>query len=225
MKISRAIPDVMKRLLILCVGGWLLAGQVGAQPTPVVDLFGVHEYPPEGPLDAVIINNHGTIDAVNTLFSWDTQNTLQFVNQIGGQMYGAPGFWLDHVDGDTFERSPLLSFTNLGSIFATTRLVISATNLANAPNALLSADRGGTVHLEALNGTMNLFNSKIRAGESSTRGNAFEGDFIINDTLYYNPANVMDEYWGMGGAGLLDLDILNIGGISDPDGHWVTNRA
>lgn len=211
----------------LALTGWLLAGSLAAQPAPVLNIFGVHNYPPEGPIDAVTVNNFGSITVSGTTFAWDTQNTLHFINQSSGTMVGTPGFQLDYVKvvNDTTERLPLAGFTNLGSIFADERITIFATNLVNAPGALLSADRGGTVHLEALNGTVNLFNSAVRAGESSARFNFSEADPFINDDWYLNPANVMDEYWGRGDGGNLDLDVLRFGGMSNPNGHTVTNRA
>jgi len=198
----------------------------GAQGQPLFQNFGSLVFPPAVQIDAQRVENLGNITAAGT-FLWDTQNTTNFINR--GQMSAAPGFRFDYQPWFTANRYPLFGFTNSGQIFASTDLLISATNLNNF-NGLLSVTRNGALVLDSP-GNMNLFGSRLRAGDGADLFNASEQILYFtgnNPTpvAYDNPLNVVDEYWaGRANAGLIDLPFMSIGGISGTASYATTNRG
>ncbi len=230
------IPVSATRALCCAAAVCLSALSSWAQGVPLYRNFGLLSYPPALPLDAVRIENLGNITASGTLL-WDSQNTLHFINS--GTMSGVPGFRFDHLPFDSAIRRPLQGFTNSGSIYGTTDILIRSTNVNNF-NGLLSAGRNGRVSITSTNagGVVSLFNSRIRAGDGFETGNFPEGTQIfINNTLsrYQNPSNVVDQYWGVndnaGNINLLGFQTNSFFGGAFPtviNGGWanftVTNR-
>ncbi len=206
---------VMKHTFSAVVAGMLLASSATAQQ-PLFQNFGTLDNP--APIDALAVDNFGSIFTSSGSLLFDTESTRSFTNQFTGIMQGFPGFQFDLVQG--YYRYPSSNFVNSGSIFATQNLKVYSANIQNS--GLLQADTGGRVLLQG--NTVNLSRSSVRAGEGSpgNLGTYSQGGNGSN-TNYTNPTTLIDEYWGTGDGGNLNLGFLNNGGFSPS--HLVSFRT
>lgn len=212
---------VMKHILSAAVAAMLLASPALAQQ-PLFQNFGTLIDP--SPIDAQAIQNFGTITsglgAINTgLLLFDTESTRSFTNEFTGIMRSQPGFQFDLIQG--YYRAPSSNFVNSGSISATLNLKVYSAYIENS--GLLSADTGGRVLLQG--NTINLVRGSVRAGDGSfgNLGGYSQGGNSGFGTNYTNPTTLIDDYWGTGNGGLLNLGSLNNGG-SSPN-HLVALRT
>lgn len=186
-------------LALLCLAGALLFGSpvsARAAASPGITNLSTVTNPS---LDAPVIVNIGTINAVDTSFGlllFQTINNLYFTNTISGRMLGDVGFDLQFVTSDGGSRAPASAIVNQGFIQADT-ILLSATNLVNSGQ--LRAGSAGVLQLQG--STVNVSRSVLSATDISTISGVGQG-FRFEDTngivTYQNASAITDLYWGAG---------------------------
>ncbi|MEQ2006455.1 MAG: hypothetical protein ABMA26_06635 [Limisphaerales bacterium] len=203
-----AVRNVFPRQMVrwlgsLSLGACLLGGfasPVRAATPLFVNLSDVNN----PSIDATAVVNFGTINATNSSFLFNnflyqTINTLNLTNTIGGTFSGDLGFDF----GFTTNTSRLFSdyFVNQGIIRGDT-IQITATNVLNSGD--LSA--GELLLLQGNN--VNLTRSVLTATLNNTLTSSTTG-FRSVDTngvvTYQNPSAVTDIYWGAGTGNVMTV--------------------
>lgn len=174
-------------------------------------------------VDATAFLNSGQFDIFTSL-PFSTLNTLNFTNR--GQMFGTPGWRLDHATAggrgmmssfvnqglmESRDFSGFFFFTDVaglitvlpGGTASVSYMLLSATNVFN--RGLLSVGSGGLLKIQAE--TADLRFSGLRSGPPLSGGGQGDTDFVFNGgTNYFNATGVRDVYWGVGVAQALAED-------------------
>ena len=214
--------SVMKFRLPLSVFTLLSAFLATAATVPeYVNTGSVLSPPASAPqIDAVTFINEGTFeinDFSPSPLPYSTANTLHFRNSLSGLMLGHPGYWFEHVDGNTRgrmstweNRGSISSFGSLSNFFTTGAnwLLVDSDSIINSGS--LNATDQGLIRLSG--GTVNMARGRVRAG-SPFQSLFFSGSFYLYQTNYFNDVGITDVYWGGGtnntlGGGGTDM-ILN----------------
>lgn len=158
-------------------------------------------------IDAITFINEGYFEVNDFSLSplpYETVNTLNVRNTASGIMLGHPGYFFEHVSGNT--RGPLSTFENRGSIssFSSISNIFVASTAANwllvdsdsiVSSGSLNATPQGLIRLTG--NTVNVARGKIRTG-APVQGTFFSGAFYLYDTNYFNDIGISDLYWGAG---------------------------
>ena len=177
---------------------------------------------PAPQIDAVTFINEGYFEVNDFSFNplpYESANTLTFKNMPGGIMYGSPGYFFEHVSGNT--RGPLSTFENRGSISAFNNisnsfisfssanwLLVDSDSIVSSGN--LSATAQGLIRLTG--NTVNVARGRIRLADP-LQTSAFYGGSYMFRTNYYNETGISDLYWGVGTN---DVDLTLSGQFAAP---------
>ena len=183
----------MKTRLISTLSSWLVAGFVSLGGT--ADLYindDTLSDPPQ--IDARAVLNRGTMQFVNLLLPFDTQNTRFFTN--AGSMIGSGseqgGFRLDHTDGATGTRTPASVINNLQGalLLGDPYLLLDATNIIN--RGTLQVTAAGLMRLNGQN--VDVSSGKLDLGSIGDALNNSDGS--ATRTNFIPSAGVTDQHWG-----------------------------
>ena len=177
--------------------------------------------PPQ--IDARVFINRSEFDVFTSL-PYQAQHVQYWTNN--SVMTGTPGFRFEQdttgrlvtrrgktrlVRSSQRLQLPSAVFYNDGSIFGSTILAVTATNIFNSGR--LDASEAGKISLAATNGTAELARGGIRVGPA-TGFSASCGFFTVGNTFTPNTA-IVDRYWGAGrnnflGTNGLPLDLTTL---------------
>ena len=171
----------------------------------------VHSPPEPAPqIDAVTWINQTVHFEVNDFsinpLPYQTANTLHFRNEQGAALLGHPGYFFEHINGNT--RSRMTSWHNRGFIssspdpasiffFSGTLanwLLVSSDNITNSGSMHATPD--GMIRLSG--NTLNLTRGRFRTGNPFQGFVSGTGGVYLGRTNYFNDLGITDLYWGAG---------------------------